>query len=212
MDKEKKTIAKEALQALAEIEEVTKMENLVKDNKIEFAVTGATYRVRKPSFVERQEVDTARRKKYLEYINDVSFFFKSQWIDKYKIKGVDIVAMERKIKSYQGDIEQLLLRLATSIEPKEVDSLKKEIYDIRDAQFSLSIEVTDLMAHSIEHQLVVYTNANTTYMVLEKKDLQGLWTKLYETYDAFMKDDSKVIEQAFLYINYLIYNYSTEKK
>ena len=211
MDKEKKTIAKEALQALAEIEEVTKMENLVKDNKIEFAVTGATYRVRKPSFVERQEVDTARRKKYLEYINDASFFFKSQWIDKYKIKGVDIVAMERKIKSYQGDIEQLLLRLATSIEPKEVDSLKKEIYDIRDAQFSLSIEVTDLLAHSIENQLVVYTNSYMTYIVLEKKT-EETWTKVYGTFDEFQKSDSEVINQAFMYINYLIYQHVGEGK
>ena len=211
MDNEKRVIAKEALKALAEIEETTKMENLVKDNKIEFVVEGVTYRVRKPSFTERQEADTSRRKKYLEFINDASYFFKRQWIDKYKAKGIDITAMEQKIKSYQGEIEQLLLRLATAVEPKDVETLKKEIYAIRDEQFSLSIEVTDLLAHCIENQLVVYTNAYTTYMVLETKVGED-WKKVYNTYDEFMKSDSEVINQAFLYINYLIYSYTGEKK
>lgn len=211
MDKEKRIIAKEALKALAEIEETTKMENLVKDNKIEFVVEGTTYRIRKPSFVERQEVDTSRRKKYLEFINDASFYFKRQWVDKYKGKGIDIIVMEHKVKSYQGEIEQLLLRLATAVEPKDVETLKKEIYAIRDEQFSLSMEITDLLAHSIENQLMVYTNAYTTYTVLEKKDGE-LWTRVYGSYDEFMKTDSEVINQAFLYINYLIYTYTGEGK
>jgi hypothetical protein len=211
MDKEKIVIAKEALQALAEIEETTKMEQLVKDNVIEFTVEGAIYRVRKPSFIERQEIDTARRKKYLEFINDASFFFKRQWVDKYKAKGVDINAMEQKIKGYQGEIESVLLRLATATEPKDIEVLKKEIYKIRDEQFSLSIEVTDLLSHCIENQLVVYTNSYTTFIVLEQKVGED-WEKVYDTYDSFMKSDSKIIENAFLYINYLIYSYAEEKK
>jgi hypothetical protein len=211
MDNEKKAIAREALKALAEIEETTKMENLVKDNKIEFVIAGTTYRVRKPTFVERQEVDTSRRKKYLEFINDASYFFKRQWVDKYKAKGVDIIAMEHKIKSHQGEIEQLLLRLATAVEPKDVETLKKEIYTVRDEQFSLSMEVTDLLAHCIENQLVVYTNSYTTYLVLEQKDGET-WKKVYDTYEQFMKTDSEVINQAFLYINYLIYSYAGEGK
>jgi hypothetical protein len=187
------------------------MEQLVKDNVIEFTVEGAIYRVRKPSFIERQEIDTARRKKYLEFINDASFFFKRQWVDKYKAKGVDINAMEQKIKGYQGEIESVLLRLATATEPKDIEVLKKEIYKIRDEQFSLSIEVTDLLSHCIENQLVVYTNSYTTFIVLEQKVGED-WEKVYDTYDSFMKSDSKIIENAFLYINYLIYSYAEEKK
>jgi ribonucleotide reductase alpha subunit len=211
MDKEKKVIAKEALQALAEIEDTTRMETLVKDNKIEFIIDEKIYRIRKPSFVERSEIDTARRKEYLRLIADDSYFFRKTWIDKYLKKGIDINAMESKVKGYQGEIEAVLLRLAVAVEPKDIDLLKKEIYSLRDAQFSLSMEVTDLLAHSIENQLLVFTNSYTTFVVLEEK-VGEEYKKLFESYADFMASDSKVIEQSFLYINYLIYQHIGEGK
>ena len=206
MDNQKKVLAKEALMALAEIESTTNMENLVKDNKIEFVVADKTYRIRKPSFVERQTIDTARRKEYLRLIADDSYFFRKTWVTKYLAKGIDINAMENKVKLYQQEIESVLLRLAVAVDPKDVDTLKKEIYKIRDEQFSLSMEITDLMAHSIENQLLVFTNSYTTFVVLEEK-VGEEYKKLFENYADFMASDSKVIESAFMYINYLIYQH-----
>jgi len=211
MDNQKKVLAKEALQALAEIESTTNMENLVKDNKIEFVVADKTYRIRKPSFVERQNIDTIRRKEYLRLMADESYFFRKTWIEKYLKKGIDINAMESKVKAFQGEIEAVLLRLAVAVEPKDVELLKKEIYSLRDAQFSLSMETTDLLAHSIENQLLVFTNSYTTFVVLEQKVGED-WNKLFESYSDFMASDSKVIEQAFMYINYLVYNHIGEGK
>ena len=211
MEKDKKALAKLGLQALAEIESETKMEDLVKDNKIEWKQDDKTYRVRKPSFSERSEIDNARRKEYLRLIADDSYFFRKTWIEKYLKKGIDINAMESKTKAYQGEIEAVLLRLATATDPKDVDLLKKEIYSIRDSQFALSMEVTDLLAHSIENQLLVFTNSYTTFVVLEEK-VGEEYKKLYDSYDAFMKSDSKVIEQSFMYINYLIYQHIGEGK
>jgi hypothetical protein len=211
MNNEKKVLAKEALQALAEIESTTNMENLVKDNKIEFVVLDKTYRIRKPSFVERQDIDNARRREYLRLIADDSYFFRKTWIDKYLKKGIDINAMESKVKAYQGEIEAVLLRLAVAVEPKDVETLKKEIYKIRDEQFSLSMEVTDLLSHSIENQLLVFTNSYTTFVVLEEK-IGEEYKKLFDSYSDFMASDSKVIEQSFLYINYLIYQHIGEGK
>ena len=211
MDKEKKVIAKVAMQALAELEEVTKMEDLVKDNKIEFREEDYMYRIRKPSFSERAEIDTARRKEYLRLIADDSYFFRKTWIEKYLKKGIDINAMESKVKGYQDEIKAVLLRLATATEPKDIELLKKEIYSIRDSQFSLSMEVTDLLAHSIENQLLVFTNSYTDFVVLEQKIGED-WKKLFENYSDFMASDSKVIEKSFLYINYLIYQHIGEGK
>ena len=211
MDNQKKGLAKEALMVLAEIESTVNMENLVKDNKIEFVVEEKTYRVRKPSFVERQNIDNARRKEYLRLIADDSYFFRKTWIQKYLAKGIDINAMESKVKGYQDEIKAVLLRLAVAIDPKDVETLKKEIYRIRDEQFSLSMEVTDLLSHSIENQLLVFTNSYTTFVVLEEK-VGEEYKKLFESYSNFMASDSKVIEQAFLYINYLIYQHIGEGK
>ena len=119
--------------------------------------------------------------------------------------------MESKVKGYQGEIEAVLLRLATATEPKEVDTLKKEIYKIRDEQFSLSMEVTDLLAHSIENQLLIFTNSYTDFVVLEEK-IGEEYKKLFDSYSDFMASDSKVIEKSFLYINYLIYQHIGEGK
>ena len=220
MEKDKKALAKLGLQALAEIESETKMEDLVKDNKIEWKQDDKTYRVRKPSFAERSDIDNARRKEYLRLIADDSYFFRKTWIEKYLKKGININEMESKVKSYQGEIEAVLLRLATASEPKDVDLLKKEIYSLRDSQFALSMEVTDLLSHSIENQLLVFTNSYTTFVVLEEQIPEltdgtkgdATWKKLFNSYSDFMASDSNVIEKSFLYINYLIYQHIGEGK
>ena len=211
MDEQKRQMAKEALQALSEIEQSVKMENIVKDNKIEFKVEDKLYRVRKPSFVERQEIDIARRKRYLEMVNDDSYLFRKSWIEKYKTKGINIAEKEVKVRSLQEDIKTVLLRLATAEISQDVESLKKEILRLREEQFSISMEVTDLLSYSIEEQLLIEVNKYTTYQVLEVKT-ESDWKRVYDTYEDFKKSDSRVINESFYYISYLIYSYSEEEK
>lgn len=203
---ERKEIAKEALKALAEIEDTVRMENLVKDNKIEFVVNKENYRVRKPEFGERQEIDLARRKKYLGFVKDETYLFRKQWIEQYKTKGIDIVAMETRVRLLAGEIKDTLLRLATTQEPKDIAQLKQAVINLREEQFQISMEVTDLLSYSIEDQITVYVNSYTTYLVLEKK-INDEWVRAYKSYEEFEKMNSPVIEQAFYYINYLIYVY-----
>ena len=208
---ERKEIAKEALKALAEIEDTVRMENLVKDNKIEFKIDDKTYRVRKPEFAERQEIDAVRRKKYLAFVKDETYLFRKQWIAQYKTKGIDIEAMENKVRALDAEIKDVLLRLAKSQEPKDITLLKEQILKLRDEQFNTSIEVTDLLSHSIENQLMIFVNSYTTYLVLEKK-VEDKWIRAYNDYEEFMKSEDKAIEQAFYYINMLIYSYSINEK
>ena len=211
MDEQKRQMAKEALQALSEIEQSVKMENIVKDNKIEFKVEDKLYRVRKPSFVERQEIDIARRKRYLEMVNDDSYLFRKSWIEKYKTKGINIAEKEVKVRSLQEDIKTVLLRLATAEISQDVELLKKEVLRLREEQFSISMEVTDLLSYSIEEQLLIEVNKYTTYQVLEVKT-ESDWKRVYDTYEDFKKSDSRVINESFYYISYLIYSYSEEEK
>jgi hypothetical protein len=210
MDKNKKEIALEAMKALNDLEDTIKMENLVKDNKIEFIIENKTYRVRKPTFTEHQEMDTVRRKKYLEMINDDSYMFKNQWITKYLAKGINIVEKEKRILSLQEDIKSTLLRLATAELSKDIESLKKEIHRLREEQFGISMEVTDLLSYSIENQSLLYVNSYTTFLVLEEKTDTD-WKRVYSNYEEFKKSDSKVINEAFYYLSYLIYSYNEKK-
>lgn len=202
---QKKEIAKEALKAISELEQSVQIETVIKDNKIEFKVGKDMFRVRKPNLAEQQEIGDIRRKKYLEFVDDDSYLFKKQWIEKYKKKGIDIDKMETDIVRMQNEIKKLLLRLAEVSDKKSIEQLKKEIFELRDKQYEISIEKTDLLSHSIEDQLTIYANSYSTYLVLEKKD-GDKWIKYFKSYEDFEKsDEGELISKSFYYINLLIY-------
>jgi len=86
---EKRQISKEALQAIANLEESLKLEKVIKDNKVEFMVGDCKYRVRKPNYGEQLKSEKERRTKYSELVDDDSYYFRKQWVEKYKKKGVN---------------------------------------------------------------------------------------------------------------------------
>ncbi len=207
MDKKisKKDLAVEGLKAIQEIEKENNLKNIVKDNKINFKVGDKEYRIRKPNLSEQQELDNIRRKKYLELVSDDSYLFKTQWIKKYKDKGIDIEQKEKKIKTIQYEIETSMLKLAQTAEPKSIDKLTTDIKELQEEQYIHSMDVTDLLAYSIESQLTISVNSYATYLVLEIKDKEN-WKRVFESYDSFEKsEDNMLIGKSFYYINYLMY-------
>ena len=212
--KEKQQIAKEALKVINELEQSVKLENAIKDNKIEFLVKDIKYRVRKPTPDEQIIGEKERRKKYAELVDDDSYFFRKQWVEKYKKKGIDIDKMDIEIRSLQKEIELLLLRLAKSVAPEDIKKLEKEINKLRNKQYDLSIEKTDLLSYSIEDSLLVYVNSYMTWLVLEKfwkdediKEGDSNWVKVYDKYEDFLNSQNiELINRAFYYINSLIYS------
>jgi len=201
---DKMELAKTALKALAELEESVKIENIIKDNKIEFIVDDKTYHVRKPNGTEKLEIERERRKEYLRMIQDDTYLFKKQWIEKYKAKGIDIQAKENQVKLLYGEIEKTLLRLAGVKEPKDIDMLKAEIEKLRDEMHGISIETTNLLSYSIEEQLLLHTTTYTTYLVFEVKENEN-WKRVFDKYENLIKAEDKATELAFYYINYLVY-------
>jgi len=202
---EKHLLAKEGMKAISELEETIKMENVIKDNKIVFTSGGKSFRVRKPTLSEQQEIDSIRRKKYMGLVRDDSFMFRKQWVEIYKKKGIDINKMRDDINRIQDDLRSLLLRLAKTAEPKAVKLLKDEIIKLKDKSYNLSIEMTDLLVYSIEDQLTIHVNSYTTYVVLERNE-GGKWTKNFKSYEDFEKSENNdLIGKAFYFINNLMY-------
>ena len=207
---EKHLSAKEGMKAIQEIEETTKMENIVKDNKIVFKSGSNSFRVRKPTLSEQQEVDAIRRKKYMELVADDSFLFRKQWIENYKKKGIDINKMDDDIKRAQGDYESLLLRLAKTADSKSIELLKKEIDKTKEKMYSLSLEKTDLLVYSIEDQLLIHVNSYVAYRVLEKQE-KDKWIKPFNSYEDFEKSENHdLINKTFSFINHLMYGHDYE--
>jgi len=210
MDKEKKSekiaIAKEASKAYRDLEESVRMENIVKDNKIEFKSGDKNYRIRKPNLEEQQEIDDVRRKKYLELMRDDSYLFRKQWVKEYKKKGIDIDKMDNDIKLKGNKIKELLLKLATLNDKKLIGELKDQILKLRDEQYLLNMEKTDLLSYSIEDQLMIYVNSYTACVILERKE-KDKWVKQFKDYDEFQKcEDMDLINNIFYFLNYLLFS------
>ena len=187
------------------MEETVKMENVIKDNKIVFTSGGKSFRVRKPTLSEQQEIDSIRRKKYMELVRDDSFMFRKQWVEIYKKKGIDLNKMDDDIKRIQDDLRSLLLRLAKTAEPKAVKLLLAEAKKTKNKLYELSIEKTDLLVYSIEDQLTIHVNSYTTYVVLERNE-GGKWTKSFKSYEDFEKSENDdLVGKSFYFINTLMY-------
>jgi len=203
---QKQIMAKEALAAMQDLEDSVKLENIVKDNKIEFKSGDKMFRVRKPNLEEQQEIDDIRRKKYLELVRDDSYLFRKQWVDTYKKKGVDIIKMETDIKRIEAETKQLLLRLAKTTDKKIIEDLKNQILKLRDEMYAISMEKTDLLSYSIEDQITVYAKSYAAYLALERKD-NDKWVKHFRDNEALQKsEDTDLVSKLFYYFDYLLYS------
>ena len=202
---EKKELAKRQLKVLNDLEESMATEHIIKNNAIRFKSGDKQFRVRKPNFIERQEVFTIQRKKYLELIQDDSMLFKKQWVGLYKKKDIDIIKMEVEMKNIQAEMEALLLKLVKVDDAKAIGNIKNEITDLRRKMWDINVEKTDLLQHSIEDQLLLFVNSYTSYLMLEVKD-EDNWSKYFKTYDDFQncKNDD-LITKVFDYMSHLIY-------
>jgi len=206
-------LAKEGLEAIRKIEQENQFENIIKDNKIEFQIDDKVYRVRKLTSLEEQELEKQRRIKYTALVLDNSYLFKKEWVAKYLEKGIDLDKKEKKIRANQYEIETLLLKLAKTSDPKNIDVLTESINKLKDEQFEISIEVTNLLQYCVESQLSNFVISYTTYVVLEVKDNEN-WNKVFKSYEEFDKSENNLlIGKALYFVNYLIYgeNYSEKK-
>ena len=207
--KEKKVnreeLKKELLKTIGNLEKDNDIKKMIKNNRIHFKVKDIDYQVRKPDYSEQTEIETFRRKKYLDLVKDKDMLFKKQWIEIYAKKGIDIVKMEADIIKLQNEIDALLLRLATASNDKDVSTLKAQIVNLKDEQAGINIEKTDLLSYCIEEQLTIHATSYYTYAVLEKKEGDKM-VKVFNSYENFAKcKDTELINNSFYYINYIIY-------
>jgi len=203
--KGKKELAKEFVKGMNEIEEGKIAEELIKNNKMKFQVGDKNYRVRKPNYAEQLVIEKFRREKYLGLVNDKNMLFRKQWVEKYKEKGIDIEKMEKDIIRLQNEIEAIMLRASKINNKDDIKKLEEDKLKLQGEQGGINIEKTDLLSHSIEDQLMIAVNSYYTYIALERLE-EGKWVKVFSDYKSFAEsEDTKLINQAFYYVNFLIY-------
>jgi hypothetical protein len=206
MEEKRSEIAKKALEALNELEEKTTVENLIKDNMIRFKVNDCDYRLRLPTQADQEELNKYRMKEYAVLVKDKDYMFREEWEALYKTRGIDIKKMENQVKEIHQKIKDFLLKLAQTQQPKDIDLYKKEITELRDKQYDISIKRTDLLSYCIEDQLQIRTTTYLCYLVLDKKETEN-WVRAFVNLEEFKNCPNPILtNQALYFMNYLLYN------
>ncbi len=200
MDNTKKEAAEKALKLLDELEEEEELENIVKDNKIEFVYKDITYRLRKPTPQEQREISKFRRGKFNEYLNDSTYYMKQQLIDKYKAKGLDIDKLTDEIQTITNEIQSTMLKLAEVQDDKNVNNFKSRILKLKQQQLEKATERSNYLSYSIEDQLLADTITYTSFIVFEKQ-VGDKWEQFFKEYKKF--EDYEEVELTNTAISYL---------
>jgi len=184
-NKNKEQLAKDVTDKLKKINDLNEVENLIKDNKIEFEFKNETYRVRKPNYKERSQLHRLRSIKKQELVFDKAYKFRNQWIEIYKEKGIDIEKIDKDIAEMYLQIEDIKLKIG-STEAKEIkEKLSKDVEELELKINRLIIDKRDYLEFSIEDMITEFSNIALISLVLEKK-AEDKWIKAFIDIDDLL--------------------------
>ena len=170
---------------------LNKVEELIKNNKIEFDYKEKKYRVRLLNLAEKEEFDVLRRRKFGQLIKDKDILLEKDLIAQYKERGVNIDEIDEQIKRLESEESNLHLQLGESISKNEVDTIlsayKDSLLEIRSKKQVLKTQRILLLESSLENAIYNYVSQVLTYLsfeILENNKWKRAFTKLedFQTY------------------------------
>ena len=178
------------------------IEDITRDNKMEFTHDAIKYRVAKPNYNQKQEIYRERVKKFTELLKDSAYSLEKDLKKHYLTRDIDIDAMTNRLKGLEEKKTTLQYKLGELLKndgsEKDGESLKKEIEDIQREQQAIVIEKQTLLEYSIENQVVIYMYNYMTYLITEKQ-VGEKWVKAFSSFDEFMNTDEILVGKlAFL--------------
>lgn len=195
---------KEAERIVTEMEKdnlLSKTEDLVKDNKIEFVHDKISYQVRLLNLAEKEELDMLRRKKFGNLIQDKDILLEKDLIKQYKERGIDIEEIDEHIKKLNSEEENLTVKLGESISKNEDESILKtsreQIEELRMKKNILYTQKNLLLEYSLENQLLTHVAQLITYLSLYIFE-DNEWHKMFSSLEDFQnhKDESLINKAA----------------
>lgn len=178
---------------LKELNELDAVEALLKNNVNEFIYNDLHYRVHKPNPMEKEIANKERMKKYFEMVKDPAYMFKKDLMKIYETRGINIDAMELKIKNLYCKEQGIMSRLAQTQDPADIKLYKDEIEKLRYEQAELHYQIDDLLKFCIEQQMEDFVRCYLLYLVIETR-INNVWEKTYESYEAFMASKDELLQ------------------
>jgi hypothetical protein len=180
--------------------ELSKVEELVKDNKIEFEYKEETYRVRLLNLKEKEELELLRRKKFGQLIMDKDILLSKDLKEQLKQRGMNIDDIDIQTDRLEAEYKEVSLQLGESISKNEGESILKAYEEklniLKLAKDTLFTQKLLLLNDSLENHLESYVYQVVTYLSLDKK-VNEKWERKFKTFDEFQTyEDQDLITKA----------------
>jgi hypothetical protein len=201
--------AKKIVEDMEKETELSRVEELIKDNKITFDYKDKKYRVRLLNLSEKEELDLLRRKKFGQLLKDKDVLLEKDLIIQYKERGMDIAELDEQIKKLNAEDFDLQIKLGEAISKNEPETIltnyKDQIEELRIKKQIIRTQKTLQLELSLENALLNYIAQVITYLSLdEKKD--DKWQRMFQTLEAFQTyEDEELINRAASYSMLLQY-------
>ena len=189
--------------------ELSKVEELIKENKISFEKQGKQYRVRLLNLSEKEELDMLRRKKFGQLIKDKDILLEKELIATYLERGINISEIDDQIKKLDVEDIDVQIKLGESLSKNEGETIfkgyKDQIQDLRTQKQVLRAQKTLLLEFCLENQLLNYVAQIITYLSLDElKD--DKWQRMFLSLEDFQNyKDESIINKAGEYSMLLQY-------
>ena len=209
-------IAQEATDKLILQEDLQRLEQMLKDNEIEWDFNEVKYKVKALDYPKQQLLREAMLKRHTELLKDSKFLFRKQVIILLKAKGVDIEAMTNEQLQINEQIKDLQLKLAEFGDVPNNDdpmivNLRGQIYQLKQDINNISEEKIEYLSYTIESELVYLNTSFSTYLALEKFQ-EDKWVKAFDSYELFMNAKEQIKMQATNYFSMVIYKINKDNE
>jgi len=189
--------------------ELSRVGELIKDNRIIFDYKDKKYRVRLLNLKEKEELDQLRRKKFGQLMKDKDILLEKDLINQYKERGVNIEELDDQLKKLNAEELDFQIKLGESISKNEIESIlknyKEQIEDLRIKKQILNTQKNLLLEFSLENSLLNYVAQVITYLSLEEQK-EDKWQRMFDSLDSFQTyEDEGLINIAGSYSMLLQY-------
>lgn len=206
MEKDKEILKEKVEKNILDKQELSFLEELIKQNSLEFELNGKKYRLRRPTISEKNEIYQKKMIKFYELLNDPKWQSVEQIIKSLKEKGIDLNRLEKEIEIKIKEKEDAQIELAKTINEESRERYKNLVSEKDEELNNLVNKKLSYLSFSLEHYLDYYIKTYSIYIISEEfKD--NKYQKIFNNYEEFINsNDVELIKSLTYRINVLIYD------
>lgn len=194
---------------LKDLLNLSEIEELLKSSEMNFEYEGVKYRIKKPTFQQKQDAYKKRVEKFTELLQNDKYLLENDLKATYLKRGIDVEDLSKQMMNKMKRRDDLMIKLGESIKngsaDTELQGYKKEIESINIDIQNISIKRTQYLEFSIENQVLIYTYSYFTFILSEKYDeTTSTWIRVWNKWEDFDNSEEKIVAKCSYYTTLLV--------